>query len=372
MTVINARPMSRRTVLKVGGAMAAAPLLGGRAFAQKAKVKAAFVMIGTPDDNGWNFGHDQGRKYMLEQLGADKVETTVVTNVAEGPDSERVFRELAQQGNDIIFGTSFGFGDYMMKVAKQFPDVKFEWATGYATDKNLSIYNAKFHEGRAVIGTIAGKMSKSGIGAYIGSFPIPEVFMGANAFHLAARKQNPDFVTKVVYVDSWFDPAKEADAARALIDQGVDVITQHNDGPAALQVLEEAIKQGKPVIGGFGQGADMSAFAPEAHLSAIIDNWGPYYTKTVKAVLDGTWEESSFWGGIVDGEVVIGPYNEKIPADVVEAAEAVKAGIVDGTIHPFAGPINDTKGNVQAEEGDIIDDGEFWAAEAWYAEGMEA
>ena len=376
MTTHNARPMSsglsRRNVLKIGAAATALPLLGSRAFAQKDKIKAAFVMIGTPDDNGWNFGHDQGRLYMLNELGADKVETTVVTNVAEGPDSERVFRELAQQGNDIIFGTSFGFGDYMMKVAKQFPDVKFEWATGYATDKNLSIYNAKFHEGRAVIGTIAGKMSKSGIGAYIGSFPIPEVFMGANAFHLAARKQNPDFITKVVYVNSWFDPAKEADAARALIDQGVDVITQHTDGPAALQVLEEAIKQGKPVIGGFGQGADMSAFAPEAHLTAIIDNWGPYYTKTVKSVLDGNWEESNFWGGIKDGEVVIGPYNEKIPADVVATAEEVKAGIVAGTLHPFAGPIVDTKGNVQAAEGDIIDDGEFWAAEAWYAEGMEA
>ena len=376
MTLLNARPMtagiSRRNILKIGAAASALPLMGGRAFAQKEKVKAAFVLIGTPDDNGWNYGHDQGRLYMLDQLGADNVETTVVTNVAEGPDSERVFRELAQQGHDIIFGTSFGFGDYMMKVAKQFPDVKFEWATGYATDKNLSVYNAKFHEGRAVIGTIAGLMSKTGVGAYIGSFPIPEVFMGANAFHLAARKQNPDFVTKVVYVDSWYDPPKEADAARALLDQGVDVITQHTDGPAALQVLEEAIKQGKPVIGGFGQGADMSAFAPEAHLTAIIDNWGPYYTKTVKDVLDGTWEESNFWGGIADGEVVIGPYNDKIPADVVEAAEAVKAGIVAGSIHPFAGPIVDTDGNVQAEEGDVIDDGEFWASEAWYAEGMEA
>ena len=376
MTMHNARPMksglSRRNVLKIGAAATALPLLGGRAFAQKATVKAAFVMIGTPDDNGWNFGHDQGRLYMLNELGADKVETTVVTNVAEGPDSERVFRELAQQGNDIIFGTSFGFGDYMMKVAKQFPDVKFEWATGYATDKNLSIYNAKFHEGRAVIGTIAGMMSTSGIGAYIGSFPIPEVFMGANAFHLAARKKNPDFITKVVYVDSWFDPAKEADAARALIDQGVDVITQHTDGPAALQVLEEAINQGKPIVGGFGQGADMSAFAPKAHLTAIVDNWGPYYAKAVGSVLDGSWAEGSFWGGIVDGEVVIGDYNERIPADVVAEAEAVKAGIVDGSIHPFAGPIVDTNGNVQAAEGDIIDDGEFWAAEAWYAEGMEA
>jgi len=369
MTKKNVRPMmmNRRNLMKIGGAAATLPLLGSRAFAQKDKVKAAFVLIGTPDDNGWNYGHDQGRIYMLNELGADKVETTVVTNVAEGPDSERVFRELAQQGHDIIFGTSFGFGDYMLKVAKQFPDTKFEWATGYATAPNVSIYNAKFHEGRAVIGTIAGMMSETGIGAYIGSFPIPEVFMGANAFHLAARKQNPDFVTKVVYVDSWFDPAKEADAARALIDQGVDVITQHTDGPAALQVAEE-----RGIIGGFGQGADMSAFAPKAHLTAIIDNWGPYYAEAVGSVLDGTWEESSAWPGLKEGEVVIGPYNPKIPADVVAEAERVKNGIIDGSIHPFAGPIVDTTGKVWAEEGDIIDDGEFWAQEAWYAEGMEA
>lgn len=368
MTVKNARAMiSRRTALKLGGAAAALPLLGRTAFAQQDTVKAAFVLIGTPDDNGWNYGHDQGRLDMLAALGEDKVETTVVTNVPEGPDSERVFRELAQQGHDIIFGTSFGYGDSMLKVAPMFPDVKFEWATGYATAPNLSIYNARFHEGRSVIGTIAGMMSETGIGAYIGSFPIPEVFMGANAFHLAARKKNPDFITKVVYVDSWFDPAKEADAARALIDQGVDVITQHTDGPAALQVAEE-----RGIIGGFGQGADMSAFAPDAHLTAIIDKWGPYYTHAVGAVLDGTWAESSSWEGLASGEVVIGPYNPKIPADVVAEAEAVKAGIIDGSIHPFEGPIVDTNGNVHAEAGDIIDDGEFWADEAWYAEGMEA
>lgn len=372
MKILNARPMNRRTALKIGGAAASLPLLGSQAFAQMDKVKAAFVLIGTPDDNGWNYGHDKGRLDMLAELGEDKVETTVVTNVAEGPDSERVFRELAQQGNNIIFGTSFGYGDSMLKVAKQFPDVKFEWATGYATAPNLSIYNAKFHEGRAVIGTIAGMMSKSGIGAYIGSFPIPEVFMGANAFHLAARKYNPEFITKVVYVDSWFDPAKEADAARALVDAGVDVITQHTDGPAALQVLEEAKKQGKEIIGGFGQGADMSAFAPEAHLTAIIDIWGPYYIKAVKSLLDGNWKEGSSWEGLAGGEVVIGDYNPSIPADVVAEAEKVKAGIIDGSMHPFTGPIVDTTGKVWAEAGDIIDDGEFWADDAWYAEGMEA
>lgn len=358
--------LNRRALIKIGAAAAALPLLGGPAFAQKAKVRAAFVLIGTPDDNGWNFGHDNGRKYMLEQLGGDRVETTVVTNVAEGPDSERVFRELAQQGHDIIFATSFGFGDYVLKVAPQFPDVKFEWATGYATAENVSIYNAKFHEGRAVIGTIAGMMSETGIGAYIGSFPIPEVVMGINAYHLAARKKNPNYITKVVYVDSWFDPAKEADAARALIDQGVDILTQHTDGPAALQVAEE-----RGIIGGFGQGADMSAFAPNSHLTSIIDVWGPYYTKAVKSLLDGNWTQGSSWEGLAGGEVVIGPYNPKIPAGVVAEAEAVRTGIIDGSIHPFAGPISDNQGTARVEAGDVIDDGEFWAVD-WYAEGVEA
>ncbi len=358
--------INRRNALKIGGAAAMLPLIGTKAFAQKEKVKVGFVLIGTPDDNGWNYAHDLGRREMVEALGADRVETTVVTNVAEGPDSERVFRELAQQGHDIIFGTSFGYGDAMLKVAKQFPDVKFEWATGYKTAPNLSIYNARFHEGRSVIGTIAGMMSKTGIGAYIGSFPIPEVVMGINAFHLAARKKNPDFITKVVYVDSWFDPAKEADAARALIDQGVDIITQHTDGPAALQVAEE-----RGIVGGFGQGADMSAFAPNAHLTAIIDIWSPYYIKAVKSVLEGNWKSGSSWEGLAGGEVVIGEYNKKIPPEVVAAAEEVKQGIIDGTYHPFAGPIWDNKGTLRVEEGDVIDDKEFWAVD-WYAQGVEA
>ncbi|HEV2514748.1 MAG TPA: BMP family ABC transporter substrate-binding protein [Devosia sp.] len=361
MTVLN-----RRTLIKIGGAAAALPLLGGAAFAQVDKVKAAFVLIGTPDDNGWNFGHDTGRKFMLDKLGADKVETTVVTNVAEGPDSERVFRELAQQGHHIIFATSFGYGDYVHKVAKQFPDVKFEWATGNATGPNVSIYNAKFHEGRAVVGTIAGLMTKTNTIAYIGSFPIPEVRMGINAYAIAARKVNPAVKVKVVYVDSWFDPAKEADAARALIDQGVDVITQHTDGPAALQVAEE-----RGIVGGFGQGADMSAFAPKSHLTSIIDVWGPHYVEAVQAVLDGTWKEGASWPGIAAGEVVIGPYNEKIPAEVVAKAEEVKNAIAAGTLHPFAGPINDNAGAERVAAGDVIDDGEFWAVD-WYAEGVEA
>lgn len=356
---------NRRTMLKIGGAAAALPLLGSRVFAQE-KLKVGYVLIGMPDDNGWNYGHDLGRKEMLAAIGEDKVETTVVTNVAEGPDSERVFRELAQQGHKLIYATSFGFGDYVHKVAKQFPDVKFEWATGNVTAPNVSLYNAKFHEGRAVLGTVAGLMTKTNKLAYVGSVPIPEVRMGINSFAIAARKVNPNVTVKVVYIDSWFDPAKEAEAARALIDQGVDIITQHTDGPVIPQIAEE-----RGIVGVFGQGADMSAFAPNTHLTSIIDRWGPHYTKSVQSVLDGTWTESSVWDGIAAGEVEIGPFNAKVPADVVAAAEKVKADIVSGALHPFAGPIKDNAGAERVAEGDVIDDGEFWGVD-WYAEGVEA
>ncbi|MEO6395589.1 MAG: BMP family ABC transporter substrate-binding protein [Devosia sp.] len=358
MTII-----TRRTALKIGGAAAALPLFGSHAFAQD-KLKVAYIMVGQPDDHGWNYGHDVGRLAMLEAIGEDKVETTVVTNVPEGPDCERVLRELAQQGQDLIFATSFGYGDYVHKVAKQFPDVKFEWATGNSTAPNVAIYNAKFHEGRAVIGTIAGLMTKTNKLAYIGSVPIPEVRMGANAFGIAARKVNPNATVKVYYIGAWNDPPNEAIAAKALIDSGVDVITQHTDGPTALQIGAE-----RGIVGGFGQGADMSEFAPDTQLSSIIDNWGPYYTERVQAALDGSWAENAVWKGIKDGEVVIGPYNKKVPPDVVAAAEKVKAGIVDGSLHPFAGPIKDNTGTERVAAGDIIDDGEFWGVD-WYAEGV--
>lgn len=356
--------LNRRAAIKLGGAAAALPLLGSSAFGQTEPLKVGFAYLTTKDDNGWTYGHDIGRLAMIEALG-DKVTTTVIENVAEGPDSERVFRQLAQDGHQLIFGTSFGYGDYMLKVARQFPDVKFEWATGNVTAPNLSTYNAKFHEGRAVIGTVAGLMSKTGIAGYVGSIEIPEVRMGINAFTLAARKVNPDFQVKVIYVDSWFDPAKEADAARALIDQQADIIATHVDGPVTLQIAAE-----RGIIGGFGQGADMSAFAPDHHLTAIIDIWGPHYIKAAQQVIDGTWEESSTWPGLKEGEVVIGPYNAKVPADVVAAAEKVKQDIIDGTLHPFAGPIKDNTGAERVAAGDIIDDGEFWAVD-YYVEGVQ-
>jgi len=356
--------LSRRNVLKIGGAAAALPLLGGRAFAQAEPLKVGFIYVGTINDNGYNYAHNQGRLYLEEQLG-DAVETTYVENVPEGPDCERVLRELAQQGNKLIFATSFGFGDSVIKVAQQFPDVKFEHATGYMKADNVGLYNARFYEGRAVCGTIAGHMSKTGKAGYIGSFPIPEVVMGINAFVLAARKVNPDFTIKPVYISTWNDPPKEADAARAMIDQGIDVIAQHTDGPAAMQVAQE-----RGIVGGFGQGADMSAFAPDAQLTAIIDHWGPHYVNSAQAVIDGTWTPGDTWEGLKEDVVQMGPYGAKVPEDVRAAADAVKNGQIDGSFHIFTGPINDNTGVERVAAGVTMTDAELLSMD-WYVEGVE-
>jgi basic membrane protein A and related proteins len=354
--------LNRRRLLQYGGAAATLPLLGGRAFAQE-PLKVGFMLIGTPNDNGWNFGHKTGADFMKEQLG-DAVEISIVEEVPEGPDSERVLRDLAQSGHKLIFATSFGYGDYVIKVAEQFPDVIFEHATGYQRSDNVGTYNARFHEGRAVCGTVAGHMSVTGKAGYIGSFPIPEVVMGINAFTLAARKINPAFEMTPVYISTWNDPAKEADAARAMLDQGIDIITQHTDGPAALQVVEE-----RGAIGGFGQGADMSAFAPQAQLTSIIDWWGPHYAAAAQKVIDGTWASQDSWPGIKEGAVVIGPYGPKVPEDVVAAAEAVKNGTVDGSFNIFTGPINDHTGAEKVAAGVTLTDGELLSMD-WYVEGV--
>ncbi|KQT70088.1 MULTISPECIES: BMP family ABC transporter substrate-binding protein [unclassified Aureimonas] len=335
-----------------------------RVFAQepKAKVKAAFVYVGPVGDFGYTFAHDQGRKFLVEKLG-DKVETSFVENVAEGPDAERVIRQLAQAGNDIVFATSFGFMQPTVKVAKQFPDVKFEHATGYMTGANLGIYNSRFHEGRAVLGTIAGMMSKSGKGGYVASFPIPEVVMGINAFTLAARKINPAFTTQVVWVNSWYDPAKEAQAASALIDQGADAITQHTDSPGPLQ---EAEKRGAIA---FGQAWDMTSFAPNAHMTAIVDHWGPHYVSSVQAILDGSWKPGDVWGGMKEDFVEMSPFNAKMPEDVKAAAQKVVDDTKAGTFNIFTGPIKDQSGAEKIAAGTVVPDADLLKMD-WYVEGV--
>ena len=286
-------------------------------------------VVGPVGDHGWTYMHDQGRLLVESELG-DKVSTVYVENVKYGPDAERVMRQMAQSGVDIIFATSFGYMESMLKVAKEFPDVKFEHATGYKTAPNMSVYSSKFYQGRYIQGVIAGHMSQKGKAGYIASFPIPEVIRGINAFWLGATSVNPNFDVDVVWVNTWYDPAKEADAAKVLISQGVDIITQHTDSPAALQIAE---MEG---ILGFGQASDMIQFAPKAQLTAIIDDWGPYYVKRVQAVIDVTWETSDTWGGMDTGMVKMADYTN-MPEVLANIAEDLQVQITNGEFDPFGG-----------------------------------
>ena len=326
-----------------------------------ADTKVGFVYVGPVGDHGWSYQHDQSRQALEKALG---VKTTFVESVPEGADAERVITQLATAGNDVIFTTSFGYMNPTLKVAKKFPNVKFEHATGYKRSDNVSTYSARFYEGRAILGTIAGKMTKSNVIGYIGSFPIPEVIRGIDALTLAARKVNPDVKVKVIWVNSWFDPGKEGDAAKTLIDQGADIITQHTDSPAPLQVAE---KRG---VFAFGQASNMKSFAPTKQLTAIIDNWDKYYISRVKAAMDGSWKSTDTWDGIKPGMVEMAPYGDAVPADVKELAEKVKASIVDGSFHPFQGPIKNQKGELVVKDGETLGDGDL-AKLNWYVEGVE-
>ncbi len=314
------------------------------------KTKVGFVYVGPVGDGGWTYEHNKGRLAVEAEFG-DKVETTFVENVPEGADAERVMTQMALQGADLIFTTSFGYMDPTINVAKKFPNVKFEHATGYKQADNVSVYSARFYEGRAIQGHIAGKMTKSNIVGYIGSFPIPEVIRGINSAYIHAKKVNPDVEFKIVWAFTWFDPAKEADAAKVLIEQGADVILQHTDSTAPLAAAEAA----GDVIG-FGQASDMAEFADGPRVSSIIDDWAPYYIARTKAVMDGAWESKSTWDGIGAGMVGIGEITDKVPADVKAEALAMKAAIADGSYHPFTGPINKQDGSVWLKEGETAQD----------------
>ena len=326
------------------------------------KLKVGFIYVGPIGDHGWTYQHDQGRLAVEEAFG-DKVETIYVESVPEGPDAERAITRLARQGAGIIFTTSFGYMDPTVKVAKNFPDVKFEHGTGYKRADNVTTYSARFYEGRYVIGQIAARVSKSGVAGYIASFPIPEVVRGINSFMLGAQSINPDFKLKVVWVSTWFDPGKEADAAKVLIGQGADVISQHTDSTAPLQIAAE---QG---VVGFGQASDMIAFAPSSQLTAIIDDWAPYYVRRVQAVLDGTWKSEDTWDGMGPGMVAMAPYTN-LPDDVVAMAKETQAKITSGEFHPFTGPIYKQDGSMAIGEGEVLDDGVL-AGMSWYVKGVD-
>ncbi|MEL7204061.1 MAG: BMP family ABC transporter substrate-binding protein, partial [Pseudomonadota bacterium] len=326
-------------------------------------VKVGFIYVGPIGDGGWTYQHHQGLLAVEEAFG-DKVETMYQESVPEGADAERAMTQMALQGADLIFTTSFGYMDPTINVAAKFPDVKFEHATGYKTADNVATYDARFYEGRAVIGTIAGHMTKTNKIGYIASFPIPEVIQGINSSYLHAKKVNPDVEMNVVWVYTWFDPAKEADAAKALIENGVDVVMQHTDSTAPQAAAAEAGD-----VFTFGQASDMSEFAPMPRISSIIDEWSPYYIERVQAVLDGTWESGRHWGGIPEGEVVIGEISDVVPEDVKAEALAMRDAIAAGEYHPFTGPINKQDGTPWLAEGEVASDEDLLGM-TFYVEGI--
>jgi basic membrane protein A and related proteins len=327
-------------------------------------LKAAWVYVGPVGDAGWTFAHDLGRKAVEAKFG-DKVKTTFVEKVPEGPDAERVIRDLAQQGNKIIFATSFGYMEPMLKVAKDFPDVKFEHATGYKTADNMRVYDARFYQDAYLAGMIAGKMTKSNTLGFVGSFPIPEVLRNINAYTLGAQAVNPKIKTKVVWVNTWFDPPKESEAAQALINGGADVLLQNTDSTAVLQTAEKAGKYA------FGWDSDMSAFAPKAHLASAIVDWSNYYTKSIQEVMDKTWKGGTVtrWG-VVEGQNDLVKVSDQVPADVKAKVDEIKAGMKAGTFDPFTGPIVDNAGKERLAK-DAKSDDDWKGKIDFYVKGVE-
>ena len=327
-------------------------------------LKIAFVYVGPVGDAGWTHAHDDGRKEVEAKFG-DKVKTSFVESVPESAaDAERVFRDLATQGNKVIFGTSFGFMESMLKVAKEFPDVKFEHATGFKTADNLGQYDVRTYEGAYLAGVVAGKMSKSGKLGVVGSVPIPEVIRNIDSFTLGARSVNPKATTRVVWVNKWFDPGKEREAATTLIGQGVDVLMQNTDSAAVVQTAQE---KGVYAI---GWDSDMTKFGEKAHLAASMNKWGVYYTKVVGDVLDNKWKPETIWWGLKEGMIDLGAYNAVVPEDVKALVETKKKGIIDGSAPIWKGPLKDNTGKEVLPADKVADDG-FLHGIKFYVEGVD-
>jgi basic membrane protein A len=357
--------MIRRTILRhaalIGGLCAAGPL--ATAALAEEPLKVGFVYVGPVGDAGWTYAHDQGRQ-ALEKAFPGKVKTTFVESVPEGADAERVVRQLAADGHKVIFTTSFGYMNATVKVAQTFPDVIFEHATGYKTAKNLGVYEARFYEGAYLLGVIAGKMTKTNTLGFVASFPIPEVVRNINAFTLGAQSVNPKIKTKVIWVNTWYDPAKERQAAETLVAQGADVMCQNTDSPATVQVAQE-----KGVYA-FGWDSDMKKFAPKAHLTANTNNWGVFYIDVIKKVMAGTWKPEEIKWGLKEGIVVMAPLNPAVPAEAAKAFEARKKAIIDGTFTPFQGPVKDQSGAVKVAAGSTMPLADLMSMN-FYVEGVD-
>ncbi|NEV00521.1 BMP family ABC transporter substrate-binding protein [Bradyrhizobium sp. UFLA 03-164] len=347
-------------------AAAAALLLAGGATSSAIaadKLKVGFIYLGPVGDLGWTYQHELARQAVVKEFG-DKIETTFLENIPEGPDAERAVEQLVRAGNKLIFTTSFGYMDPTLKVAKKYPNVHFEHCSGYKRDKNMSTYSARWYQGRYIQGEIAAKMSKAGVLGYIGSFPIPEVVSGINATMIGAQTVNPNIKVKIIWVNSWFDPGKEADAAKALLDQGADIIMQHTDSPAAMQIAGE---RGKLA---FGQDSEMIKFGPKAQLTSILDTWAPYYIERVKAELDGTWKSGDTWGGLETKMFEMAPYTN-MPDDVKKTAEDTQAAIAAGKLHPFKCPVVAQDGkDVECKGGDHLADDQILGMN-FYVKGID-
>ena len=327
------------------------------------QITVGFIYVGPIGDHGWTYRHDIGRLDVQKHFG-DKVKTVYLENVKYGPDAERAIRNMAQEGADIIFATSFGYMEPMLKVAKEFPNVKFEHATGYKQSKNMASYGLRLYQARHVQGIIAGMMTKTNKICYVAAYPIPEVIREINTYYLGAKKMNPKVDIDVIWVNTWYDPPKEADAASVMIAEGCDMVAQHTDSPAPLQTAE------KNGVLGFGQASDQMRFAPKAQLTATIDNWSPYYIKKVQAVIDGTWKTGDYFGHMNEDVVQMAPW-ANMPADVIAEAEKIKKAITDGKYFAFTGPIKDNTGKLQLKAGEIADDGHLNSM-MYYVEGIDA
>ncbi len=342
---------------------AAAPAPAPAAAAKPAPLKIAFAYVGSVGDGGWTFAHDNARKAVEKEFG-DKVVTSFVEKVPESADAERVFRDLAGQGNKLIFGTTFGYMEPMLKLAPDFKDVKFEHATGYKTAENLRTYDSRTYEGAYMAGIIAGKMTKTNTLGVVGSIPIPEVIRNINSFTMGAQSVNPKIKTKVVWVNEWFNPPKETEAATALINGGADILMQNTDSPAVLKTAEEKGKRA------FGWDSDMTAYGPKAHLGSAIINWAPYYIKATKDALDGKWATGSVWWGVKENAIDMVSVAADVPADAKAKVDEVKAGLKAGTFHPWTGPIVDQSGKELIAKGVVADD-KFLSGVKFYVKGVE-
>jgi simple sugar transport system substrate-binding protein len=354
----------RRNFIALAAAAVGALAIGAGVATAQQKLKVGFVYVGPVGDFGWSYQHDEGRKAVVARYG-DRVETTFVEKVSEGPDAERVIEQLARSGHKLIFTTSFGYMEPTIKVAQRFPNVWFEHATGFKQAENLRTYDSRTYEGAYMAGVIAGKMTKSNVLGVVGSIPIPEVIRNINSFTLGAQSSNPKIKTKVVWVNEWFNPPKESDAAQSLINQGADVLFQNTDSSAVLQTA------GKNKKLAFGWDSDMTAYSPEAHLGSAIINWAPYYIKATRDALEGKWTgNSGVWWGVKEGAIDMVSISDKVPAETKETVEKIKAGLKDGSFAIWKGPIVGQDGKEVLKKDEVADD-KFMSGIMFYIKGVE-